>query len=886
MAATAAGVTRNIGTNFTVSGIAQSRTQLQKFAESVKSIFADIGKALMKAFEPLKKVADLSFDKLKKGAEFAFKGIAGAAILAQLKIRAIAAAVTELTKSMAEQTTELDRNARRLGMSAQDVKVLQTAFQGQGIDSDEVLGTLSDIANNFKDVKNQIDAANLSFAKTKDWEKIKSAARGNTADAVKEAMDADTAAASGSFSGIADRQRTIIALLKATAGDDTAGNRRLDLVEEYKKLQQAQHNLEQSYGPQGQALFALEKYGLNVEDAMQGGIKGLYALSDAFQQIQDPIEKTHIAVQLFGDDAGAKMVTILDQGSAGIERYREQVQRLGAQVTDQDTANAEKYTSNLNTLKLAFEGLKLSLSREILPLMMQSQAELTNWIVNNRDAIVKYLKEAFVSTRNLIQDILSMFGGKRGDFATGWINSIAPAIFYVIDLMDKARIQFGLIFSGADSNWEWLNKTRDAILEVISFIGDAWSVVWGGKATDYTWLNTAADWVKYLAGLVVGLKDNFKQLYEGKAPDWAWVAALADWLKTARAFAVDLWTVITGGQAKTFGFMNQWKASITEFAAEAKEALKIVFDALIALRHAAEWVISWMTDINPGSILLVAAFGRIALAVTGLGGAAGLAFTALRNVFAMGARVAALPVGAAVAAGSLAPTVAAAAAPAAGRLASVFTTAAAGGAASAAGSVATGVAATTVGQAVARGTVMEGLSALGQAAAGLAGRFGAVAASTLGLATGIGTAVAVIGGALYLGKKLYDYADQSTDKVLAAQSALIRAQAEPQLQAREDFRYKNDAAYAAKVNDGASNSTFYTDKLKFTNEHTWTAQALEDSGIYDRPDLVGRGRILPEDLGMSGGQTINVNLKAPGMPDGRGTVDAAGAAIYQALNNN
>lgn len=68
-------------------------------------------------------------------------------------------------------------------------------------------------------------------------------------------------------------------------------------------------------------------------------MEGLLALSDAMKRVEDPTQRLRFAIQLFGEDAGAKMAPLLEGGRSAIEAYRKELERLGGVVTKKRLAD-------------------------------------------------------------------------------------------------------------------------------------------------------------------------------------------------------------------------------------------------------------------------------------------------------------------------------------------------------------------------------------------------------------------------------------------------------------------------------------------------------------------------------------------------------------------
>jgi hypothetical protein len=444
-------------------------------------------------------------------------------------------------------------------------------------------------------------------------------------------------------------------------------------------------------------------------------------------------------MQLFGEDAGSKMVTVLETGREGIEQYRKELERLGGVFTEADAKRGADYKSNLQQLKLALEGVRLELDRGITPLLIESQTQLTNWLVKNRTWIAETMKAAFVETRDLFNDIIDLFHGKQNDFRNSWVNAVAPALIFIGTWIGKIQDQVGKIFSGKDSDWTWLNLARDGLVATYKLVKDIWTVAVGGKAQTFPWVDAMVAQIKWVYAAVLSLPEQIRKVWNGKDSDWDWLNAIRDGLLYVRDLAVDVWNVLTGGDASRFSFLNDWRDQVVSFAGKVRDAFDVVASAFEKV-HAVAQKFFGLFGGDATTIALVGIFTKIALSITGIGTAARLAGSAIGWLLGLGG---------AAAAGTAATTAAA-------------------GAVGAAGAAVTG------------GGLVAVLTRIGSIATVLITRFGL-----------LGT---VIAGVVAAGKIALDYSQKSSDNVIQKQLELMRVQADRQVQAREDWKIMHPVA--------------------------------------------------------------------------------------------
>ena len=93
----------------------------------------------------------------------------------------------------------------------------------------------------------------------------------------------------------------------------------------------------------------------------------LLALSDRFAGMRDGVGKTALAVDVFGEKLGPKLVPLLNEGREGITALREEARALGIVVDTEAGKAAEKFNDDLDRLKIAGNGVFNTLARELLP---------------------------------------------------------------------------------------------------------------------------------------------------------------------------------------------------------------------------------------------------------------------------------------------------------------------------------------------------------------------------------------------------------------------------------------------------------------------------------------------------------------------------------------
>jgi hypothetical protein len=533
-----------IKTRFTLDGLKQAATGLRGFARTLSDALSDTRRRGGSALAPLdrslttveKHAKVVSKEVLKIGSAQTWRGLklgalgAGTAFVGlRAKITAVSGAAIKASTDTAASLKAISIDAQRVGGSNSDVAVLGYAADRTGTDRDELITQIATISNEFLTLRESISDAATEYETFLGMtaKEAALAARLGNRDGMKGVVGgfgaADLEARKASYVDIEDRMEQIDADLNQmyASGDSRSGTygdaARYALIKERQELETAAKAFEKSQSPQGQALFELLKYDVDFDRAANGGVEGLVAISEAFQRVQDPSAKARIAMRLFGEDAGVKLVPLLNGGRKAIEEYRAEMERLGGIATDEDVALGDAYSKSAQNLQTAIGGVRLEISRNLLPYLTETSVQLTEWFVKSRKEIAAYAKEAFLSTRDLAEDAISLFGGDTSNLQTKWLDTLVKKTTIVRDIWKNVRRQVSLLWEGKDSDYGWLNKLRDGFLEVKKFALDAWAVVSGGNAENFKWLNSARDQVVAFVGRLSEAFGMLKELLSGVA---------------------------------------------------------------------------------------------------------------------------------------------------------------------------------------------------------------------------------------------------------------------------------------------------------------------------------------------------------------------------------
>lgn len=138
----------------------------------------------------------------------------------------------------------------------------------------------------------------------------------------------------------------------------------------------------------GAATDAFATLGIEVKDA-SGKIKSgdtlLREIADKFAGFEDGATKTALAVKLFGR-AGADLVPLLNEGSAGIEAMEERARALGLEISTNTAREAERFGDLVADLGNLTKGFGNDIAEQLLPSLNSMAERFVNAGIEGRKA--------------------------------------------------------------------------------------------------------------------------------------------------------------------------------------------------------------------------------------------------------------------------------------------------------------------------------------------------------------------------------------------------------------------------------------------------------------------------------------------------------------------
>lgn len=183
-------------------------------------------------------------------------------------------------------------------------------------------------------------------------------------------------------------------------------------------------------------LFGKLNTGLsNTELASIGTEQAIRLIADRFAGMADGAEKATLSQELLGR-AGLRLLPVLNEGSAGLDKAAKDAERFGLVLTETQRNALLKYDGSLDNLSLALEGFKKQVAAAFAPSLTKTIEMMTS--------AVSYAKSIFTEFANAAEKLFIRFG----------------AIAAVIEIVGKQIFSLSVLNKEA---WEQTLQQVDAI---------------------------------------------------------------------------------------------------------------------------------------------------------------------------------------------------------------------------------------------------------------------------------------------------------------------------------------------------------------------------------------------------------------------------------------
>lgn len=248
-----------------------------------------------------------------------------------------------------------------------------------------------------------------------------------------------------------------------------------------QKLNLAADNAKQGAKPQVAAFKAL---GVAFKDA-QGNIRPtadlLPEIADGLAKIGDPAKQSGLAVDLLGR-SGVKLLPLLKEGAAGLEKYRGELTELGGIMSGEAIAQADEYGDNIDRLDFALGGLRNTLVLQVLPAVtgiVDKVSKAVAWTgkLVEKTNILKVIGAGLAAGAVVWGARLAAVYGPAVALAGGFI-AVTLAIEDLYTLMTGGKSIVGDFLAEFTGDKEAPSKVVDALNESVESLIDNLRIAW------------------------------------------------------------------------------------------------------------------------------------------------------------------------------------------------------------------------------------------------------------------------------------------------------------------------------------------------------------------------------------------------------------------------
>jgi hypothetical protein len=339
------------------------------------------------------------------------------------------------------------------------------------------------------------------------------------------------------------------------------------------------------------AAIKLQKLGLTVADVRDlTGDQAFALFSDKIAKIEDPTRKAAAAMAVW-EDGGTKLLPMLNLGSDGLARMRQEARDLGVVLSSEDLAAGEELSDWMNLISQQSGALTDSIGAALAPALSGLLAYISpfltdaiQWIQANDELIVQIV--AVAAGVAAAGGVLVGFGVAASAVATG-LGGVLAVASAVGTILGGLLSPIGLVAAGIAGliayTVDWSEVWGTITDELGESLGLAAELIANGEITaafDLVWAQIQSTWskgmawtVENLGGFIVGALEVLSSGIDKVASMIEWVWGKISWLL---ASAGEILGILPEGTTEELGKMQEagqaGESSLHDLASSIQEA--------------------------------------------------------------------------------------------------------------------------------------------------------------------------------------------------------------------------------------------------------------------------------------------------------------------------
>lgn len=216
------------------------------------------------------------------------------------------------------------------------------------------------------------------------------------------------------------------------------------------------------------------KLGIQITDSngkLLASDKVLLQIADKFQSMTSDVQKTGIAIELFGR-SGEALIPVLSLGSEEIERLAQEAHDLGIVLTSENAQALDEFDDKTSSLKSALGGLWLTLSIQVIPTITRFVTQCTDAVKRVNEWSKEHPKlSAFLADNTLKLGALTLAVG----VATLAISKLIAALKTVALFTGALTVLSTFRMAGLLTDVAILSKTVGLLYPAVMVVGTAFA---------------------------------------------------------------------------------------------------------------------------------------------------------------------------------------------------------------------------------------------------------------------------------------------------------------------------------------------------------------------------------------------------------------------------
>jgi phage-related protein len=349
----------------------------------------------------------------------------------------------------------------------------------------------------------------------------------------------------------------------------------LDTVE--KGLLRLGQSMTQAENPTSKQAKAFDQLGVSFKNA-DGTLRPLndvfLDVATKFKDMPDGVDKSRIAMDLFGRSAGPELIPMLNMGGDAIDGFT-------SRFSDQFIEDAQAFNDRLTRIKESIGTFAMAIAGEGIPAIDK--------LANEIEWLTKKFDEMDDETKALIGQLVVLGAGAA--VLAGAIGLIALAVGKVVAGLKVfvaaiTGIKLGAVIAG------WAGAVGPFVTAMTIGIGKVVAVVKGAGVILAAIFSGPAGWIALAVIAVIAMAIAFRE------PLMEFVQWLWDWGEPIREFWIGLWEGLKEGVTRFIDWLkNAFSTGISEPIKAALDGVVEFFqDTWGKIRQSAQDLFSWFIN--------------------------------------------------------------------------------------------------------------------------------------------------------------------------------------------------------------------------------------------------------------------------------------------------